>query len=87
VLHLDDAVSSKVAAMVGRRAPRGFIDVAAINHGYRRVELMRLAVIGDPGLRVVDFTYAMRQLDQLALDEFSDYGLDAEALADLRSPL
>jgi len=63
--------------MVGRGAPRDFIDVsAAIDHGYSRAELMRLTFIRDPGLRVVDFTHAMRQLDQLGLEEFADYGLD-----------
>lgn len=50
VLHVDDAVSSKVTAMVGRRAPRDFIDVgAAVAHGYSRAELMRLAFTRDPG--------------------------------------
>ena len=85
VLHLDDAVSSKVNAMVGRGAPRDFIDVsAAIDHGYSRAELMRLTFTRDPGLRVVDFTHAMRQLDQLGLEEFADYGLDGTAISELR---
>lgn len=85
VLHLDDAVSSKVNAMVGRGAPRDFIDVAAaIGHGYSRAELMRLTFTRDPGLRVVDFTHAMRQFDQLGLQEFADYGLDGAAMSELR---
>ena len=85
VLHLDDAVSSKVNAMVGRGAPRDFIDVAAaVGHGYSRAELMRLTFTRDPGLRVVDFTQAMRQFDQLVLEEFADYGLDSTAMAELR---
>lgn len=86
VLHLDDAVSSKVSAMVGRGAPRDFIDVAAaIDHGYSRQTLMRLTFNRDPGLRVADFTYAMRQLDQLELEDFTDYGLDSQALSALRA--
>jgi hypothetical protein len=64
VLHIDDAVSSKVAALVGRQAPRDFIDIAAaLDHGYRRADLMRLAFNRDPGLRVEDFIRAARRLD------------------------
>jgi hypothetical protein len=86
VLHVDDAVSSKVTAMVGRRAPRDFIDVgAALAHGYSRAELMRLAFTRDPGLGVVDFSHAMRQFDQLDLDDFADYSLDGHALGELQS--
>jgi len=86
VLHLDDAVSSKVNAMVGRGAPRDFIDVgAAIDHGYTRGELMRLTFIRDPGLRVADFANAMRQFDQLGLADFADYGLDEAAISELRN--
>jgi hypothetical protein len=85
VLHLDDAVSSKVNAMVGRWAPRDFIDVAAaIDHGYSRPELMTLTFTRDPGLRVEDFTEAMRQLDQLQVDDFADYGFDHADLDALR---
>jgi hypothetical protein len=85
VIHVEDAVSSKVTALVGRRAPRDFIDVAAaIDHSYSRGELMRLAFTRDSGLRVVDFTYAVRQLDQLTVEDFSEYGLDGETLDELR---
>jgi hypothetical protein len=81
LLHVEDAVGSKVTALVGPRAPRDFLDVAAaLNHGYGRVDLLRLAFIRDPGLRVVDFTYAVRQLDALDLDDFADYGVDHAAL-------
>lgn len=86
VLHLDDAVSSKVNAMVGRAAPRDFIDVAAtIEYGYTRGELVRLTFNRDPGLRVDDFANAMRQLDQLSLIDFAGYGLDDAAVAELRN--
>lgn len=71
--------------MVGRWAPRDFIDVAAaIDHGYSRPQLMTLTFTRDPGLRVADFTEAMRQLDQLQLDDFADYGFDHAALDALR---
>lgn len=85
VLHIDDAVSSKVTALVGRQAPRDFIDIAAaLDHGYRRADLMRLAFDRDPGLRVEDFIQAARRLDHLDLDDFADYDFDAQAVDDLR---
>jgi len=63
VLHLDDAAGSKTNAMVTRYLPRDFIDVASVLSRYSRSELMRLTFTRDPGLRVVDFTDAVRQLD------------------------
>lgn len=51
VLHLEDAVGSKVTAMVGRGLPRDFVDVAAALGHYRREDLMRMAFARDPGLR------------------------------------
>ena len=51
VLHRDDAVSSKVSAMVGRGLPRDFIDVAAALLHYDRATLLRLLFERDPGLR------------------------------------
>ena len=58
VLHIEDAVGSKTAALVARREPRDFIDVAAALSRYSRGDLMRLAFTRDPGLRVLDFTEA-----------------------------
>jgi hypothetical protein len=51
-------VGSKVTAMVGRGLPRNFIDVAGALARYSREELMALAFVRDPGLRVIDFTAA-----------------------------
>lgn len=58
--------------MVTRWAPQDFIDIAAALDRYDRAELMRLSFTRDPGLRVVDFTDAMRQFDQLELVRFAD---------------
>ena len=85
VLHIEDAVGSKTAALVARRAPRDFIDVAAALSRYSRADLMRLAFTRDPGLRVLDFTEAARRLDQLTIVDFAEYGLTPAALDDLRS--
>lgn len=84
VLHIDDAVGSKVAAVVGRGLARDFVDVAAALGRYSRAELMRLAFFRDPGLRVADFADAVRRLDSLRSDDFAGYGLDEAAVAQLR---
>ncbi|MBA3249942.1 MAG: hypothetical protein H0T66_06480 [Geodermatophilaceae bacterium] len=49
MLHIDDAVGSKVTALVGRGLPRDFIDVAATLARYSREQLMSLAFARDPG--------------------------------------
>jgi hypothetical protein len=85
VLHIDDAVGSKTSALVARREPRDFIDVAAALDRYSRADLMRLAFTRDPGLRVVDFTEAARRLDQLAIVDFAEYDFTPAALVDLRN--
>ena len=85
VLHVDDAVGSKVTAMVGRGLPRDFIDVAAALARYGREELMTLAFVRDPGLRVRDFTDAAHALDDIPADAFTAYGMDAAAIATMRA--
>jgi len=84
VLHLDDAVSSKVNAMVTRHLPRDFIDVAAVLGRYSRRELIRLTLTRDPGLRVLDFTDAARELDRLSNDTFRRYDLTDDDIDVLR---
>ena len=85
VLHIDDAVGSKVTAMVGRGLPRDFIDVAATLGRYSREQLMTLAFVRDPGLRVLDFTDAALALDAVPAEAFAAYGLDGAAVTALRS--
>ncbi len=85
VLHLDDAVGSKVTAMVGRGLPRDFIDVAAALARYSREELMMLAFVRDPGLPVRDFSDAARALDEIPADAFAAYGMDGAAIATMRA--
>jgi hypothetical protein len=75
VLHLDDAVASKVTAMIGRGLPRDYIDVAAAMRRYDRNGLLRLAFHRDPGLRVLDVAHCMQLLDRLPDAPFGDYGL------------
>jgi hypothetical protein len=81
VLHLDDAVSSKVNAMVGCGAPRDFIDVAAPlatgTAGPSR------CVSPSPATLACGWSTSRTQLRQLGLEEFADYGLDGTALSEL----
>lgn len=87
VLHRDDAVASKVGAMVGRGLPRDFIDVAAAVPHYTRARLLQLLFERDPGLRPEDPAFAMRQLDVLEDEKFEMYGLGADDVARLRAAL
>ena len=85
VLDLEDAVASKVAALVGRGLPRDFIDVAAVLSRFDRSTLMRLAFTRDPGLRLVDFALAAQQLDRLPDGEFVAYGMTETEIEELRA--
>ncbi len=71
--------------MVGRGLPRDFIDVAAALARYSREELMTLAFVRDPGLRVRDFSDAARALDDIPADAFATYGMDAAGIATMRA--
>lgn len=85
VLHLDDAAGSKTNAMVTRYLPRDFIDVAAVLARYSRSELMRLTFTRDPGLRVVDFIDAVRELDRMPDEKFYKYRLTDNDIAAVRA--
>ncbi len=87
VLHVDDAVASKVTAMIGRGLPRDYIDVAAALSRYDRSELLRLAFHRDPGLRVIDVAHSMQLLDRLPDAPFADYGLTDNDVLQVRRSL
>lgn len=84
VLHIDDAIASKVTAMIGRGLPRDYIDVAAALRRYDRNALLRLAFHRDPGLRSLDVAYCMQQLDRLPNEPFADYGLNSDDVHQVR---
>lgn len=83
VLHVDDAVASKVTAMIGRGLPRDYIDVAALSR-YDRSDLLRLAFHRDPGIRVIDVALSMQLLDRLPDAPFADYGLTHDDVLQVR---
>lgn len=84
VLGLDDAVASKVVAMMTRGLARDYIDVAAALSRYTRQQLLALALDRDPGLRPEDAQAALQQLDRLPDAEFTAYGLGPEDVHTLR---
>ena len=84
VLHLEDAVGSKVTAMLGRGLPRDYIDVAAALRRFSRARLLELAFERDPGLRVDDVALAMGRLDRLGTEPFQLYGLQSDDVDALR---
>ncbi|MEV6489407.1 nucleotidyl transferase AbiEii/AbiGii toxin family protein [Actinoplanes sp. NPDC051633] len=87
VMHLDDLVATKVAALVGRREARDYIDVAAALDRYPLSRVLELALAADPAIEPDDLADAGRYLDQLDDARFAVYGLDGADVADLRRRL
>ena len=87
VMHLDDLIATKVAALVNRREVRDYIDVAAAMERYTVPELLELARLQDPALEDDDVLAAGRYLDRLDDGRFAFYGLDAARIAVLRERL
>ena len=87
VMHLDDLVATKVAALVNRREVRDYIDVAAALQRYPLERILHLARADDPALDPEDIADAGRYLDRLDDARFGVYGLDAGQIIDLRDRL
>ncbi|GAA0745411.1 nucleotidyl transferase AbiEii/AbiGii toxin family protein [Dactylosporangium roseum] len=87
VMHLDDLIATKVAALVNRREVRDYIDVAAALERYTVEELLDLARRQDPALEDEDVVAAGRYLDRLDDGRFTFYGLTAGHVATLRGKL
>ncbi|BCY10505.1 nucleotidyl transferase AbiEii/AbiGii toxin family protein [Actinoplanes sp. L3-i22] len=87
VMHLDDLVATKVAALVNRREVRDYIDVAAALERYPLDRIMELAHAADPAIDPRDIADAGRYLDRLDDVRFTLYGLDAAMIAQLRDRL
>lgn len=77
VMHLDDLVATKVAALVNRREVRDYIDVAAALSRYPLDRVLELAHAADPALDPDDVADAGRYLDRLDDSRFAVYGVDA----------
>ncbi|KUL31003.1 nucleotidyl transferase AbiEii/AbiGii toxin family protein [Actinoplanes awajinensis] len=87
VMHLDDLIATKVAALVNRREVRDYIDVAAALERYPLDRILDLAYAVDPALDPQDIADAGRYLDRLDDVRFTLYGLDAPQIATLRARL
>ncbi|MER7991997.1 nucleotidyl transferase AbiEii/AbiGii toxin family protein [Micromonospora chalcea] len=84
VLHLDDVIGTKVAAMVTRAQPRDYIDVAAALRRYSRNDLVDLARRADPAPTDEEFQDALQRLDRLPDTVFALYRLTPAEIHDLR---
>jgi hypothetical protein len=87
VMHLDDLVATKVAALVNRREVRDYIDVAAALERYSLETVLELAHAADPALDPEDIADAGRYLDRLDDARFSLYGLKKRDIENLRDRL
>jgi hypothetical protein len=87
VMHLDDLVATKVAALVNRREVRDYIDVAAALERYPLRRMLELAAAADPALDPADVAGAGRYLDRIDDARFALYGLDPDEIAALRARL
>jgi hypothetical protein len=87
VMHLDDLVATKVAALVNRREVRDYIDVAAALERYSLEAVLELAHAADPALDPEDIADAGRYLDRLDDARFSLYGLKKRDIEQLRHRL
>jgi hypothetical protein len=87
VMHLDDLVATKVAALVNRREVRDYIDVAAALQRYPLPRVLELAHHADPALDPEDVAEAGRYLDRLDNARFTRYGLSEEQIGQLRERL
>jgi hypothetical protein len=87
VMHLDDLVATKVAALVNRREVRDYIDVAAALERYPLATVLQLAHAADPALDPEDIADAGRYLDRLDDARFALYGMTKDETAALRDRL
>ncbi len=86
VLHADDAVGNKMAALYGRALARDFLDIDAIlaSGRYSRERLLELAAAADDGFDRHMFADALGALSQITDTAFAEYGIHPERITDLR---
>jgi hypothetical protein len=80
VLHPDDAVANKMAALYGRALPRDFLDIDAVLQSgrYTRDDLLRLAESADAGFDRHMFAEVLGALTQITDAALRPYGTTAE---------
>jgi hypothetical protein len=89
VLHPDDAVANKLAALYGRAADRDYVDIDAVLRSgrYSSADLLRLAREADPGFDQVIFVQALLAADRVPDQAFELHGLTPAEVAELRKRL
>jgi hypothetical protein len=89
VLHPDDAVANKLAALYGRAADRDYVDVDAVLRSgrYSSADLLRLAREADPGFDQAMFVQALLAADRVPDQAFELHGLTPAQVAELRQRL
>lgn len=89
VLHPDDAVANKLAALYGRAADRDYVDVDAVLRSgrYSGADLLRLAREADPGFDQAMFVQALMAADRVPDQAFERHGLTPAQVAELRQRL
>ena len=85
VLALQDVTGGKVCALASRVEVRDYADTARMLDRYSPAQLIGFARRLDPGLTAEDFADAGKQLDRIADEEFSRYGLSHQDVAALRA--
>jgi hypothetical protein len=86
VLHPDDAVANKLAALYGRAADRDYVDVDAVLRSgrYSSAALIRLAHDADPGFDEAMFVQALLAVDRVPDEAFHRHGLAPDQVSALR---
>jgi hypothetical protein len=85
LLHVEDALGSKVCALASRAAERDYIDTAAaLARGYTPGQLIAFARRLDPGLTNREFADAGRQLTQLSDRQFTAAGFTPQQITQMR---
>ena len=86
VLHPDDAVGNKMAALYGRALARDFLDIDAVlaSGRYSSEQLLQLAEAADAGFDRAMFADTLGALGQISDAAFAPYGPDAPAIRRLR---
>ncbi|AGZ39386.1 nucleotidyl transferase AbiEii/AbiGii toxin family protein [Actinoplanes friuliensis] len=86
VLHPDDAVGNKMAALYGRALARDFLDVDAVlaSGRYSSEQLLQLVEAADAGFDRALFADTLGALGQISDTAFAAYGVNAQAVQRLR---
>jgi hypothetical protein len=85
VMHIDDLIAWKVAAIINRREVRDYIDTAAFLAEHSATDLIAMARRVDPGLDSEDVVMVGRMLDRMPDAALAEYAVTStEAVAELR---